>query len=59
MAKVLEIEEFKDFYLAGHSFGGWLVGNYMVKYHHNVKKALLLSPIGLKPLSDFDPNWVQ
>ena len=38
----------KDFYLSGHSFGGYLVSNYAVKYPQYIKKLLLLSPIGVK-----------
>lgn len=37
----------KDFYLAGHSYGGYIVGNYACKYHRHLKKILLLSPIGI------------
>ena len=37
-----------DFYLVGHSFGGYLVGNYAAKYHQHIKKVLLLSPIGVR-----------
>ena len=40
--------EISDFYLAGHSFGGYIVGNYAVKYHHHLKKVILMSPIGVK-----------
>lgn len=40
--------DIKDFYLAGHSFGGYLVGNYAVKYHQHIRKLLLLSPIGVR-----------
>ena len=36
------------FYLAGHSFGGYIVGNYAVQYHRHVKKIILMSPIGVK-----------
>ena len=37
-----------NFYLAGHSFGGYIVGNYAVKYHKHLKKLILMSPIGVK-----------
>ena len=37
-----------DFVLAGHSFGGYIAGNYAVKYHKHIKKLLLLSPIGIR-----------
>ena len=40
--------ELTDFYLVGHSFGGYSVGHYAVKYPQHVKKLLLLSPIGIK-----------
>lgn len=40
--------DMKDFYLAGHSFGGYLAGNYASKYHQHIRKLLLLSPIGFK-----------
>jgi pimeloyl-ACP methyl ester carboxylesterase len=40
--------ELKDFYLMGHSFGGYICGNYALKYPENVRKVILLSPIGIK-----------
>lgn len=46
--------DLKDFYLAGHSFGGYVVGNYAVKYHQHIRKLLLLSPIGIKA-----KDWVK
>ena len=57
VGKHLVTGELKDFFLAGHSFGGWMVGNYMAKYHENVKKAMLLSPIGLRSFEDYDHQW--
>ena len=33
VGKHLKTGELKDFFLVGHSFGGWMVGNYMSKYH--------------------------
>lgn len=43
--------DLKDFFLAGHSFGGYICGHYATKYHHNIRKLLMLSPAGvcLKP----------
>ena len=40
--------EFTDFILCGHSFGGYQVGNYVLKYPQHVRKLLLLSPIGIR-----------
>jgi alpha-beta hydrolase superfamily lysophospholipase len=37
----------KDFYLAGHSFGGYISGNYAIKYPQHIKKLLMLSPAGI------------
>jgi pimeloyl-ACP methyl ester carboxylesterase len=45
-------KELKDFYLVGHSFGGYVCGNYALKHHSKIKKLILLSPLGLK-LTDF------
>lgn len=42
-------KDFKDFILSGHSFGGYIAGCYALKYPKNLKKLLLLSPIGYKP----------
>lgn len=36
------------FYAAAHSFGGYIMGNYAVKYHQHIKKVVLLSPIGIR-----------
>lgn len=32
----------------GHSFGAYVCGNYALKYPQNIKKVILLSPIGIK-----------
>ena len=37
-----------DFYLCGHSYGGYLSGTYASKYPQHIKKLVLLSPAGLK-----------
>ena len=39
--------DLKDFYLAGHSFGGYLVGQYAYRYPQHLKKVLMLSPAGI------------
>ena len=47
-----EYSEFTNFYLSGHSFGGYLCGLYALKYPQHVKKLLLCSPIGVNVRSD-------
>ena len=37
----------KEYYLCGHSLGGLIASKYMLKYPKGIKKALLLSPIGI------------
>ena len=44
-----EVGDLDDFYLAGHSFGGYIAGNYASKYHKHIRKLLLLSPFGVNP----------
>jgi pimeloyl-ACP methyl ester carboxylesterase len=39
----------ENFFLAGHSYGGYLGGLYASTYPHFIRKLLLLSPLGLKP----------
>lgn len=41
----------KNFYLAGHSFGGFIAGHWALKCHKeaNIKKLLLISPFGIRP----------
>jgi pimeloyl-ACP methyl ester carboxylesterase len=43
---------FTNFILAGHSFGGYIGGLYALKYPENVKKLLMLSPIGMNKIPD-------
>jgi len=38
----------EGFYLMGHSFGGYVAGHYTHKYPENVKKVILMSPLGTK-----------
>jgi pimeloyl-ACP methyl ester carboxylesterase len=49
-----------DFYLAGHSFGGYISALYALKYKQNIKKLLMLSPVGvcIKP-EGFDVKKLQ
>lgn len=47
--------EFTDFYLAAHSFGGYIAGNYALKHHQHIKKLILLSPVGIKPVFPDEP----
>ena len=37
--------------LAGHSLGGYIVGNFALKYPEGIKKILLLSPVGYRPMN--------
>ncbi len=37
----------QDFYLAGHSFGAYLIGNYAIQYSQHIRKIILISPIGV------------
>lgn len=37
-----------DFYMIGHSFGGFTSSHYTCKYHQHVKKLLLCSPCGIR-----------
>lgn len=39
--------EKRKFYLAGHSFGGYIASVYTLRNYQQIKKLLLLSPIGL------------
>ena len=49
-----------DFYLCGHSFGGYICSLYSIRYPQHVKKLMLISPIGLmqKP-ENFDVKRVS
>lgn len=38
-----------NFVLAGHSMGGYISGNYALKYPQHPSKLILLSPIGVIP----------
>jgi len=38
----------ENFYLAGHSFGGYIAGLYTAKFPNRVQKLLLVSPIGIR-----------
>jgi cardiolipin-specific phospholipase len=39
--------DMKNFFLAGHSFGGYICGTYAAKHPHHIKKLLMLSPVGV------------
>ena len=50
----------KDYYLCGHSLGGFIASRYMLAYPSEMKKVLLLSPAGITdyniPGTDFFSN---
>ena len=41
-------QELTGFVLAGHSFGGYQVGQYALRYPQHVTKLYLLSPVGIR-----------
>ena len=43
---VLRGETLTDFYLVGHSFGGYIAGLYALAYKQHIRKVLFISPIG-------------
>ena len=45
------------FYLAAHSFGGYICGNYALKYHQHIIKLVLMSPIGIRVKSESEDDW--
>jgi pimeloyl-ACP methyl ester carboxylesterase len=47
--------------LCGHSFGGYIAGNYALKYEKYIRKLMLLSPIGIRPgeESEIDCNFSE
>lgn len=47
----IETVPLTNFVLAGHSLGGYIVGNYVLKYPQHVSKLIFLSPIGFSPES--------
>ena len=44
----IEMGNLTDFYIAAHSYGGYLMGTYASRYTQHIRKLLLLSPFGLK-----------
>lgn len=46
----------EKFILAGHSFGGYIVGNYALKYYKHIEKLQLISPIGIRVPPE-NENW--
>jgi len=51
----IKIGELTNFYLAGHSFGGYICGHYAYRYPQHLKKVLMLSPAGIVEMPpDFD-----
>ena len=51
--KIMKLDKFV---LAGHSFGGYVVGNYALKYHKHIVKLQLISPIGVR-VQPSDESW--
>ncbi len=37
-----------DFFIAAHSYGGYIFGTYAARYPQHVRKLILLTPIGVK-----------
>ena len=54
----MAMNNLSGFYLAGHSFGGYLCGNYAVKYNQHIKKLILVSPVGFR-VPDKDQSGYQ
>ena len=46
----------EEYYLCGHSLGGFIASRYMLKYPKGIKKVLLLSPCGITDYHRKDTN---
>ena len=46
------------FILAGHSFGGYITGNYALKYYQYIEKLIMISPIGIRVPRE-NETWEQ
>ena len=55
-----KVKDITNFFICGHSLGGYLATLYTIKYQHHVKKIFLISPIGFseKP-KDFDIKRIE
>ncbi|CDW85672.1 UNKNOWN [Stylonychia lemnae] len=42
----------EKYYLAGHSFGGYIAAAYALQYPHDIEKVFLISPIGMPEKPD-------
>ena len=49
-----KMDTLTNFYVAAHSYGGYLWGTYAAKYPQHIRKLILLSPLGLKVAPE---NW--
>ena len=47
----------QKFYLAAHSFGGYVSGHYACKYPHRIHRLLLISPLGLRVKPPGEDDW--
>jgi len=47
----------QQFLLAGHSFGGYVSGNYTLKHPQRVQRLLLLSPLGIRVKPEGEDDW--
>ena len=67
----INMGDLTNFYVAAHSYGGYIFGTYASLYPQHIRKLVLLSPLGIKPApEDFDvarirfmrgngpPKWV-
>ena len=49
----------KEYYLCGHSLGGFIASRYLLMYPEGIKKALLLSPAGITDYNIPGTNFFQ
>ena len=49
----------KEYYLCGHSLGGFIASRYMLKYPIGIKKVLLLSPAGITDYNIPGTNFLE
>ena len=58
LEKWRKVMRLTTFVLAGHSFGGYIVGNYALRHHEYVTKLILISPIGIRQEPEGE-NWEE